>query len=54
MVVSVFGIEVNTNLFIAPLLRDKNYKASEFSPAILNKQSMTLLKAQTLIGFLSF
>lgn len=42
--VPVFGIEVNKNLFITCLSRNKLHKACELSAAVSNKQSITLLK----------
>ncbi len=54
MVVSVFGIEIDTNLFTARLPRDNLHKECELSAAELIKQIMTLLKAKKLTGLLCF
>lgn len=51
-IVSVFGIEVDTNFFTGLFFRNKLYKAFVLAAAMLNKQSMTLLEAETLTSFL--
>ena len=53
-VVSVFGIEIDTNLFVARVPADKQQKARDATGNALSKESLTLHEAQSLTGFLSF
>ncbi len=52
--ISVFDIEVDTNLFITRLLCNKLYMEFELSDTELNQHSMMLFNAKILIGFVSF
>lgn len=53
-VVSVFGIQIDTNSFIASLPSDKITKAIEVTARALHQQSLLLKDAQKLTGYLSF
>lgn len=53
-IVSVFGIEIDTNLFVARVPADKQQKAKDATGDALSKESLTLHEAQSLTGFLSF
>lgn len=53
-IVSVLGIELDTNLFTARLPEKKLHRAIEATKAALIQQSLTLREAQSLTGFLSF
>lgn len=53
-IVSVFGIEIDTNLFVARIPTDKLQRARESTGLALSKESLTLHEAQSLTGFLSF
>ena len=54
MHVSVFDIEIDTNLFVTQIPTNKLEKARDATGEALSKQALTLHKAQSLIGFLSF
>ena len=54
MIVPVFGLKIDINVFAVCLLSNKLNKPSELVKAKLNKQSTTLLEAGTSIKFLSF
>ena len=54
IIVSVFGIEIGTNLFVAQIPTNKLEKARDATVKTLSKQALTLYKAQSLTGFLSF
>ncbi len=51
---SVFGIEIDINLFVASFPADKQQKARNATGDALSKESLTLHEAQSLTGFLSF
>ncbi len=51
-VVSDFGIEIDTNLFVARIPADKQQKARNGTGDAFSKESLTLHEAQSLIGFL--
>ena len=53
-VVSVFGIEVDMNLFKLRFPRNNLHKVCELAVAILNKKSIILFKAWMMTRFLSF
>ena len=53
-VVSIFGIEVDTNSFIARISPKKLHRAKEATEKALSNNSLTLHDAQSLTGFLSF
>lgn len=53
-VVMVFGLEVDTNLFIVRVPADKLARASEATSKALSQPSVTLKEIQSLTGFLSF
>ena len=53
-IVPIFGIKANIDLFTVRFPRSKLYKASELAIAELNKQSIMLLEAESLINFLFF
>ena len=53
-VVAIFGIEVDTNLFIARIPPKKLQRATESTAQVLSKDSLTLQEIQSLTGFLSF
>lgn len=53
-VVSVFGIKIDTNLFVARIPAKKQQKAKDATGDALCKESLTLHEAQSLTGFLSF
>ena len=53
-VVPVFGLEVDTNLFIVRVPADKVARAKEATSSALKQLSLTLKEAQSLTGFLSF
>lgn len=53
-VLVVFGIEVDTNTFTAKLPREKLEKARTATARILKEKSVSFLKMQSLVGFLSF
>ena len=53
-IVPVFGLEVDTNLFIVCLLADKVTRAKEATSLALQPLSLTLKEVQSLTGFLSF
>ena len=53
-IVSVFVIEIDTNLFVARVPADKLQRARNASGEVLSKQALTLYEAQSLTGFLSF
>ena len=53
-IVSVFGIEIDTNLFVARIPADKLQRVRDATREALSKQALTLYEAQSLTGFLSF
>lgn len=53
-VVPVFGIEIDTNLFIARVPTEKLQKAKEATAHALAQESLTLLEIQSFTGFFSF
>lgn len=53
-VIPVFGIQVDSNLFIASLPPEKIAKAVAATAAALNTKFLTLREAQSLTGYLSF
>lgn len=53
-IVLVFGIEIDTNIFVARIATDKLQRARESTGWALSQESLTLHKAQSLIGFFSF
>lgn len=53
-VVMVFGLEVDTNLFMVRVPADKLTCASQATSKALNQSSFTLKAIQSLTGFLSF
>lgn len=53
-VVTVFGIEIDTNLFEARIPKDKLDKAIKATGIALTKESLTLHEVQSLTGFLFF
>lgn len=53
-VVIVFGLEVDTNLFIVRVPADKLARASQATSKALSQSSLTLKEIQSLTGFLSF
>ena len=52
--VSVLGIEIDTNLFIAQIPKEKLEKAKSATGDALSKDSLTLHELQSLTGFFSF
>ena len=53
-IVSVFGIKIDTNLFVAQIPTNKLERARDATGEALSKQALTLHEAQSLTGFLSF
>lgn len=53
-IIPVFGIEINSNTFIASLPPDKIAEAISVTKAALSQRSLTLKEAQSLNGHLSF
>lgn len=52
--ITVFRIEIDTSIFIARLLTEKRDKAVKATAKILVEKSVSLLKIQSLVRFLSF
>lgn len=52
--ITVFGIEIDSSTFIPRLLAEKLDKAVKATAKIFAEKSISILKIQSFIGFLSF